>query len=151
MSEWLMSIVGIVAAGVLLDIVLPEGDTAKYAKGVYALIVVLVLVAPISSLVAELKGIGSDTSFRVDDSFISSVDDDREERDEEAVEKALAEAGFEDCQVNIFAEVGDGYAPKRVNVDVSACDAYDGDDEKIIETVENCIDCEEVRIYGRQN
>ena len=40
MAEWLMSVVGIVAAGVLLEIILPPGDTAKYAKGAYALIVV---------------------------------------------------------------------------------------------------------------
>ena len=43
MAEWLMSVVGIVAAGVLLEIILPPGDTSKYAKGAYALIVVLVL------------------------------------------------------------------------------------------------------------
>lgn len=47
MNAWLLSIVGVVAMGVLLEILLGEGQTAKYIKGVFALAVVLVIVAPL--------------------------------------------------------------------------------------------------------
>ncbi len=47
MNAWLLSIVGVVSLGVLLEILLADGETSKYIKGVFALAVVLVLVAPI--------------------------------------------------------------------------------------------------------
>ena len=67
MAEWLMSVVGIVAAGVLLEIILPPGDTAKYAKGAYALIVVLVLASPIANVLSQFKTIEGDATAVVDD------------------------------------------------------------------------------------
>ena len=47
MNAWLLSIVGVVSLGVLLEILLADGETAKYIKGVFALAVVLILVAPL--------------------------------------------------------------------------------------------------------
>ena len=47
MSAWLMSIVGVVSLGVLLEILLEDGQTSKYIKGVFAIAVVLVIVAPL--------------------------------------------------------------------------------------------------------
>ena len=37
MSAWILSVAGIVTAGVLIDILLPEGDSSKYVKGVLLL------------------------------------------------------------------------------------------------------------------
>ena len=42
MNAWLLSIVGVVSLGVLLEILLADGETAKYIKGVFALAVVLI-------------------------------------------------------------------------------------------------------------
>ena len=67
MAEWLMSVVGIIAAGVLLEIILPPGDTATYAKGAYALIVVLVLASPIANVLSQFKTIEGDATAVVDD------------------------------------------------------------------------------------
>ena len=47
MSAWLLSIVGVVSLGVLLEILLEDGETSKYIKGVFAIAVVLVIVAPL--------------------------------------------------------------------------------------------------------
>lgn len=50
MNAWLLSIVGVVAIGVLLEILLEEGQTTKYIKGVFSLAVVFVIVAPLPKL-----------------------------------------------------------------------------------------------------
>ena len=47
MSAWLLSIVGVVSLGVLLEILLEDGETSKYIKGVFAIAVVLGIVAPL--------------------------------------------------------------------------------------------------------
>ena len=108
-QAWLTSVVGIVAAGVLLDIILPEGDTAKYAKGVYALIVVLVLASPVTELVKSLKEVRSSETLAADGSFLDALEYRREQADEALVEKALAEIGLDGCKVNIFAAADGGY------------------------------------------
>ena len=53
MSAWIMGIVGVIALGVLADILLPEGETAKYIKGFLAVFVVAAIVAPIPSLLSS--------------------------------------------------------------------------------------------------
>lgn len=47
MSGWIMGIVGVIALATLADILLPEGETAKYIKGFLAVFVVAAIVAPI--------------------------------------------------------------------------------------------------------
>ena len=51
MNEWIMSIVGITALGVLMDILLPEGETSKYIKGIFALFTVFVIIYPLPKIV----------------------------------------------------------------------------------------------------
>lgn len=150
-QAWLTSVMGIVAAGVLLDIILPEGDTAKYAKGVYALIVVLVLASPVTELVKSLKEVRSSETLAADGSFLDALEYRREQADEALVEKALAEIGLDGCKVNIFAAADGGYTPERVNVDVSGCENFRREDEqRAVETVKLKLGCKEVRIYGQR-
>ena len=47
MNGYILTILGIVIAGLLIDIILPFGSINKYIKGVYSLFVVAVLVNPI--------------------------------------------------------------------------------------------------------
>lgn len=53
MSAWLLSIVGVVSLGVLIEIIMPEGEHSKYIKGIFSLIVVFVIVAPFPKLFSQ--------------------------------------------------------------------------------------------------
>ena len=44
MSAWVMAIIGVISITVLVDILLPEGETAKYIKGVLSIFVVATIV-----------------------------------------------------------------------------------------------------------
>lgn len=59
MKEWILSVVGVIALGVLVDIILPSGKMTKYVKGAFSLIVVIV----ISSIVPKIANM----SFEIDD------------------------------------------------------------------------------------
>ncbi len=50
MTVWLVSIVGIVALTLLVDIIVPQGESNKYIKGVLAAVATLVLVQPIPAV-----------------------------------------------------------------------------------------------------
>lgn len=99
MNAWLLSIVGVVALGVLLEILLADGETAKYIKGVFALAVVLVLVAPLPKFlnkdfdVSEFFG----TEITTQTTFINSVNE-RKNADRE--KKILLELQKKDIPVD---------------------------------------------------
>ena len=53
MTGYILSILGIVVAGVFIDIVIPSGTISKYIKGMYSIFVVAVLLSPIMKLMTK--------------------------------------------------------------------------------------------------
>lgn len=47
MAGYILSILGIVIAGVFIDIIVPNGAISKYIKSIYSIFVVAVLISPI--------------------------------------------------------------------------------------------------------
>ena len=47
MAGYILSILGIVVAGVLIDVIIPSGTISKYIKGIYSIFVVAVLITPV--------------------------------------------------------------------------------------------------------
>ena len=83
--------------------------------------------------------------------FLSAVGDRLEESDELRAERALADAGFDECEVNIFASASGAHSAERANVDVSNCPQKGEIDERyLIEIVKKCLGCKEVKIYGQR-
>lgn len=76
MTTWLMGIVGVVAVGVLLEILLENTEIAKYIKGVFALALVFVIVSPLPSLFKngfDLNKIFSKTAYVPDYEFVENI------------------------------------------------------------------------------
>ncbi len=75
--EWITNIVGIAVVGILVDILIPEGETNKYIKSVFALLTVLVIVLPLSKI--RNTNIDFEDVFsggevlEIDESFVKSV------------------------------------------------------------------------------
>lgn len=58
MSAWLISVLGVVALSLLLEVFSANGSTSKYVKGAFSLLVIFVLISPLS----EILG-GDDFNF----------------------------------------------------------------------------------------
>lgn len=63
MSNWIMSIVGVICLSALADVVMDDGETKKYVKCVSAIIIFAVIIAPIPKLFSE--------DFDLSDVFVS--------------------------------------------------------------------------------
>ncbi len=50
MSEWLLSIAGIILLSVLCEFILPEGQINRYIRGIFAFITIFVIIAPLPKL-----------------------------------------------------------------------------------------------------
>lgn len=153
MTSWIAGIVGIVVVGVLIDILLPEGDSNKYIKGIYALIVVFIVISPIAKLANGDINIDNiiqndDTYCEIDDTFVQSVNNDRKNQDIQKITNSLKISGFSQAKVSIFLSTSNIYMIDRVNIDITDCTQNSADcAQKIIDIVNKCVNCEEVKIY----
>ncbi|MFQ6752665.1 MAG: stage III sporulation protein AF [Clostridia bacterium] len=50
MNGYILSVLGIVLLGVIIDIIVPNGNINKYIKSIYAIFVVAVIISPITKI-----------------------------------------------------------------------------------------------------
>ena len=50
LSNWILSIAGIICLSVVVELILPDGQMNRYIKGIFSFIVVLVILLPIPKL-----------------------------------------------------------------------------------------------------
>ncbi len=50
MNAWLISVLGVVALSLLLEVLTTDGSTSKYVKGAFSLLVIFVLISPLPEL-----------------------------------------------------------------------------------------------------
>lgn len=55
MTGYILSILGIVIAGVVIDIIIPSGTINKYIKAIYSIFVVAVLISPLVKLISKTQ------------------------------------------------------------------------------------------------
>lgn len=95
MSEWILSVVGVICLGILLEIILPEGQTSKYVKGAFSLLVIFVMAAPLPKLLGAEWALDFDKIFYgVDDAFVSETIAIQTETVEHDVEDFLVLNGY---------------------------------------------------------
>lgn len=51
MNTWILSLVGIVFLGVMLDVIAPNGKSNNFIKSIFGLLVILTLINPIKNLI----------------------------------------------------------------------------------------------------
>ena len=76
-ASWLLSIIGIIIIGSLIDVILPEGSISKYIKGIYAIIIVFVIINPLIQLMGQKIHIDTNINAFIDENFISQVEADK--------------------------------------------------------------------------
>ena len=67
MSGYILSILGIVLLGIIIDVIIPNGSINKYIKSIYAIFVVAVIISPLSKVLNQEH----DFSIKYDDFEIS--------------------------------------------------------------------------------
>ena len=99
MTGWILSIVGMVFTVTLTEVMLPEGQTAKYIKGIISLMIVYVVIAPIPALLQSKIDINSFfdfsvTSYESDKSFIELIKEDKQSALEEELNAVYQKSGL---------------------------------------------------------
>ncbi|MCX4362523.1 MAG: stage III sporulation protein AF [Clostridia bacterium] len=104
MSGWLIGIVGVVSLGVLIEILLPEGENSKYIKGIFSVIVIFVIISPLPKLAKGdyINGFNSDKQqISVDEDYYQNVKEDMQSKIQNSLKNKLQEAGYNDLSYDI--------------------------------------------------
>ena len=75
MGKWVVTVAGIAILSVLCDVILPEGQTRKYVKTVFGVVVSLVIIQPLVGLFSSgFEAVfDSDDSVQAQDRYLESV------------------------------------------------------------------------------
>ncbi|MBP5404464.1 MAG: stage III sporulation protein AF [Clostridia bacterium] len=100
MTGWILSIVGMVLTVTLTEIMLPEGETAKYIKGLISLMVVYVVLIPVPHLLNANLDINSffnfsSESYQIDSAFIQIIKEDKQSALEKGLEEVFRAEGLD--------------------------------------------------------
>lgn len=100
MGAWLLKITGVIALSTLSSLLIPNGQTKKYVKGIFALITLFVLVSPLPKLLkSDFSGFPNafDTvsELEIDETFLYGVATNAYKTQERNIEKFLKEKGID--------------------------------------------------------
>ncbi len=81
--QWILPVVGVVLLSVLVDVLLPKGQTNKYIKGIFGVLLLVALLTPVVQLFRQQSWITDadklpNNSYQTDDAFIQMIDDKRD-------------------------------------------------------------------------
>ncbi len=145
--NWLMGLVGVVLLSVLADILLPYGQTNKYIKGIFSLLVILTLLTPMIRLkTADFKLsdiIGEE--LVIDQEFLEDVHVREITALETKIEQELNYRGIKTKKVVLT--VKDGNINSIMNVSVQISDIANTDAVKNAVSGMLSIDKDMVSVY----
>ena len=124
LNSYVLSIVGVVFLGVLVDVIMPDGEMNKYVKGVFSMLALFVIMSPVQKLFNKdfsLENMFYDnTSIAVDSDFLEATTKQMKKQCESVLIARLKDAGFDDVDVEILAEMSNyEFQIKKVIIDIS--------------------------------
>ena len=120
MTGYLLNILGIVIAGVLIEIIVPSGNINKYIKGIYSLFVVAVLISPLLNITTASKDFKFNfDKYETDQELLMYISEQRVNLNETTIKKELEKQGFSGVDINIdFSLENDTINYKSCNVNL---------------------------------
>lgn len=123
-SSYVLSIVGVVLLGVLIDVIMPDGEMNKYIKGVFSLLALFVMVSPVQKLFDknfDLNDIFYDgKAVETDSDFLEATNKQIKNQLEKSLVARYKSAGFDNIKVEIMCDMSNNVLEiKKVIIDVS--------------------------------
>lgn len=107
-SSWLLSVAGMGILGVVIDVVLPNGQTNKYVKGMFAFIMLFVIISPIPKLLKQdfdMEKVFSSADIKIEEEFIYQVNRTKLSFLENQVKSQLLKQGIDNVTVAVNGDI----------------------------------------------
>ena len=100
MTAWLISVVGVVLVGVLVELILTDSPMSKFVRSIYAFFILLVIVSPLPGLIRNGIEVGAGVEY--DWALINTINNQSLAAAQGRVDRALEAGGFGDVIVTIL-------------------------------------------------
>lgn len=110
MQSYILSVLGIVLVSVLIEIILPSGQTAKYIKSVFSIFVVYVLISPVLTMIKkdyDITKYVQQGNIEVNQVLLNNIYKDQIEAKSTDIENALEKEGYSGVKVKILYNIVD--------------------------------------------
>ena len=106
-TTWVLSIAGAAALGIFVDLLVPEGKTRKYVRGVFGIVVVLVVILPLPGLLKkdytlDMAPDDPGAAVSLDSAYLTDYYLQQIKKTEAGVEKYLSVSGYPDTAVTLI-------------------------------------------------
>lgn len=106
-SAWILSIAGVVALSVIVELLLPEGSLNRYIRAIFSFIIVLVIIAPLPSLVGKnysLSDIQIEENYSLQEDYLYQLNVYKTEALQESISLGIKNSGYDGVVVSISSE-----------------------------------------------
>ncbi len=154
-SVWVLSIAGICVLSVLVELILPDGQTRKYIKAIFSFFVIIVIVSPLPKLVkngVDLDSIIAGDNIGIQEDFIYQLNRNKLDSISLNIENELKEQGIDGVKILLSANI----FSSKLEIEAVFVDLFElviPDDKQhintheiIIKTIKKHIDIEEENI-----
>lgn len=97
LTDYLLSLVGIVILSIIIDLILPSGQVNKYIKSIFSFIFIFVLVSPIPKLLNgefNFNNIFQSSSTELNENYLNNLKQEQADKLMESLNKQFEERGF---------------------------------------------------------
>ena len=102
MSGYILTILGIVLAGILIDIIVPTGKINKYIKSIFAIFVVAVILMPVVKFIAKSDEITINyTDYEIEQNLMDYIFSSRVTAYENEIIEVLENNGLSNIDIKI--------------------------------------------------
>ncbi len=108
MSGYLLSLLGVILLGVLVDIILPSGSTSKYISSIFAIVVMFVMISPVINWIKsdyKLTNYFSGSDIQLNDKLLHNINNSKFTALEEQIENELTSNGYKNIDIDIQFDV----------------------------------------------
>ena len=116
MSGYILSILGIVVIGVVVDVIIPTGTISKFIKSIYGIFVVLIIVSPIINIFKNLSNYEfTYNDYEISENLFTYISNLKVNAMQEEIIKRIEEEGL------VGAEVSLKFSIENDNFQINSC------------------------------
>ena len=107
LSGWVLSIAGVVSLSVIVELIMPEGSLNKYIRGVFSFIIMLVIIAPLPSLVGknfDFSNISLEGQYQLQEDYIYQMNVYKTQALQNDISNQIKQSGYDNVVVSVSSE-----------------------------------------------
>lgn len=107
LSGWVLSIAGVVSLSVIVELIMPEGGLNKYIRGVFSFIIMLVIIAPLPSLVGknfDFSNISLEGQYQLQEDYIYQMNVYKTQALQNDISNQIKQSGYDNVVVSVSSE-----------------------------------------------